>query len=403
VASVGKVLNIPALGSATVSAEPIVSDVTEGDYEVLVKTDLLNNIVESNKDNNTGIGAKKLHVAAKQLRLGVAETNTLQRINRIYKLRIPDSLRGSTILVTLTTNDSLTMRNEMYIGGGYVPNAARFDYRFEIPNAGNQQIVMNDVNDSVYYVLVRCVSPNPTNQNIRLLAVKLPFAILHVRSNAGGNGGNVTVRISGSLFTQNMTAKLQRGATTIAAQAVYFTNSTTVFATFPLQGRPLGIYDVILSKGDTATARLEQSFSIVNPNNGGLNTGGGVNTGPTNDGSEPGCDPGADGGLNSALTTEVIIPEKVFAGWPFQVQINYTNPTNMDVPAQVRILYNDKNVPMALSQAGLPQGTTSLYLQLTEPGGPPGIIRAGASGTIVVYARAPEATPGHTIVKFNLK
>ncbi|TAD84660.1 MAG: hypothetical protein EAY75_12680 [Bacteroidetes bacterium] len=402
-ASVGKVLNIPALGSATVSLEPIVSDVTEGDYEVLVKTDLLNNIVESNKDNNTGIGAKKLHVAAKPLQLGIAETNTLQRISRIYKLRIPDSLRGATILVTLTTNDSLTMRNEMYIGGGYVPNAARFDYRFEIPNAGNQQIVMNAVNDSAYYILVRSVSPNPSNQNIKLLAVKLPFAILQVRSNAGGNGGNVTVRISGSLFTPNMTAKLQRGAGTIAAQAVYFTNSTTVFATFPLQGRPLGIYDVILSKGDTATAKLEQSFSIVNPNNGGLNTGGGVNTGPTNSGNLPGCDPGADGGLNSALTTEIIIPEKVFAGWPFQVQINYTNPTNMDVPAQVRILYNNKEVPMALSQAGLPQGTTGLYLQLTEPGGPPGIIRAGASGTIVVYARAPEATPGHTIVKFNLK
>ncbi|HRF20208.1 MAG TPA: hypothetical protein PK977_18650, partial [Chitinophagaceae bacterium] len=78
-----------------------------------------------------------------ELKLGIPELNTLQTVNRYYKLHIPDSLQGATILVTLKTNDSLLVRNEMYIGGGFVPTPANYDYRFETPNYGNQQIVLS--------------------------------------------------------------------------------------------------------------------------------------------------------------------------------------------------------------------------------------------------------------------
>lgn len=215
----------------------------------------------------------------KELLLDVPELATLHTINRYYKLRIPDSLLGSTILVTLKTNDSLSLRNEMFIGGGYFPTPAHYNYRFEIPNYGNQQIVMASVTDSVYYIMVRCVSPNPLVQNITLKAVKLPFAILDVHTNSGGNIGNVTIRIRGSLYRDSMIAKLSNAGTTIYASAVYFTNSTQVFATFNLQGKPLGIYDVTLMKPDSSMAVLPNGFSIVNANNGGLITGGGPNTG----------------------------------------------------------------------------------------------------------------------------
>jgi hypothetical protein len=294
------------------------------------------------------------------------------------------------------------MRNEMYVGGSYVPSPAQFTYRFETPNYGNQQILMSDVTDSVYYIFIRCVSPSPVLQNITVKAVKLPFAIVNINAASGGNGGNVTLKITGSLFTNNMQATLSRAGTTITAQQVYFINSTTVFATFPLQARPLGVYDISLTKPDASIATLAGAFSVVSPNNGGLLTGG-VNTGPTGPGTDPGCDPGADAGLNSQLVVQMVVPEKVFSGWPFTIQLNFSNPTNMDIPVQTRVLYNDKNVPMSLTQAGLVNGSSSLYLQLTEPGGPPGIIRAGGSGTIIIYSKAPLSTPGHTIVNLNLK
>jgi len=398
-----KTINMPPLDRDTISMQPIVTSVIEGNYNVLVKTDLLNNINETEKNNNTGVSAGTIYVKAKELKLNITENNTMHTTARYYKLVIPDSLSGSTILVTLKSNDSLTMKNEMYIGLGYVPSPSRFDYRFGTANYGNQQIVMTTVTDSVYYIAVRCTSPNPLVQNITLQAVKLPFAILNVQSNSGGNIGNVTVKLSGSLFTNNMVAKLTNGGTTIYSSIVYYVNSTTVFATFNLQSKPLGLYDVSLIKPDSAVAILPGGFTITTGNNGGILTGGGNNTGQTGSGNQPGCDPGTPGGLNSLLVTEVIVPEKVFVGWPFVIQINYANPANFDVPAQTRTLYNDKEVLMALTQAGLSNGTTSLYLELTEPGGPPGIIRAGASGTITVYGKTPPDMPGHTYINFTVK
>ncbi|MBS1509467.1 MAG: hypothetical protein JST86_01405 [Bacteroidetes bacterium] len=398
-----KTINIGPLSADTVRMVPLVLGATEGNYHVIVKTDLLNNIVETNKDNNTGVAALPIYVKVKELPMNVLTPNTLYNTPRFYKLVIPDSLNGATILLTLKSGDSLTMKNQLFVGKEYVPTAAHFDYAYNNPNYGNQQITMASVTAGTYYIMARCVASQPVVQNISLLAERLPFAILSVQSSSGGNIGNVTVKISGSLFTNDMTAKLSNGTTTITASAVYFTNSTQVFATFNLQGRPLGIYDLSLIKTDLSIAVLPASFSIVNGNNGGVLTGGGNNTGQSGSGGQPGCDPGTPGGLNSLLVTEIVAPAKVFVGWPFVIQINYNNPANFDIPVQTRTLFNDKNVTMALTQAGLANGTTTLYLELSENGGPPGIIRAGGSGTITIYAKTPPNTPGHTHINFTLK
>lgn len=395
-------INLSPLASDTVAMMPMVKGVTEGNYNLIVKTDLLNNILEENEGNNTGISSSPIYVKVKGLQLDVEEQNTLTTIERYYKLRIPDSLLGSTILVTLTTPDSLSMHNEIYIGGGYVPTPARYTYAFEIPNYGNQRITISDASDSVFYIMYRCVSPNPVTQTITLKAVRLPFAILNVHTNAGANIGNVTVKINGSLFRDSMVARLSNALDTIYASAVYFTNTTQVYATFNLQGRPLGIYNVTLIKPDLSQATLPNGFSIVKANNGGLITGGGNNTGSGN-GNQPGCDPGAASGLNSQLVVDLVVPQRVIVFFPIIIQLHYSNPTNFDIPAQTRILYSEAGMKMALTKAGVPTGTTTLFLELTEQGGPPGIIRAGGSGTILIYSVAPGFVPPGGYVLFKLK
>ena len=390
------------LQSDTVRMAPLVTGVTEGNYNVLIKADALNNILESDENNNVGISALPVYVKVNELPMNTDVPNTLQHVSRFYKLRVPDSLRGSTILVTLKTPDSLLVRNEMYISGNAIPTPAAYDYKFEIPNYGNQQIVMTDVTDSVYYIMYRCVSPNPPEQQVSLKAVKLPFAILNVHTNAGGNIGNVTIRIRGSLFSDSMIAKLSNGTTTIVASAVYFSNSTQVFATFPLQGKPQGIYDVTLIKPDLSEAVLNDAFSIVPANNGGLITGSGPNTGAGN-GNAPGCDPGAASGLNSQLVVEMVVPPYVLAKRPVVILINFSNPTNFDIPVQSRILYNDEDIKMAFTKEGVTAGSSSMYLEFTEPGGPPGIIRPGGSGTITIHTRAPNTVPADGSVLFKLK
>ena len=397
-----KTINMLPLASDTLQAQPRVNNVTEGNYKVFVKTDFLNNIMESNKDNNVGSPVGNIYVKVKQLPLNVLTPNTLSNIARYYKLIIPDSLNGSTILVTLKSNDSLTSTNQMYIGKGFIPSAAHFDYQYDKPNYGNQDIVITSVTAGSYYITTTKITATNPTQTISLKAVKLPFAILNVQSSSGGNTGNVTVKISGSLFGNNMVAKLTKPGTTITASAVYFINSTSVYATFNLAGKPLGIYDVSLTKPDTTVALLAGSFSIVPANNGGLITGGGTNGIPGN-GNDAGCDPNAPSGLNSQLITEIVLPPKVFGGWPFVIQINYNNPTNVDIAAQTRILYCIDGFPISFTAAGLANATSSIYLELTEPGGPPGIIRAGGSGTITLYSKPFVTFPAHEYGNYILK
>lgn len=397
-----KNLNMGPLSRDSLTMSPLALGVTEGNYNLLVKTDIVNNIIESDKTNNTSVSSTPIYVKVKDLPLNAVTATTMLFVPRYYKLQIPDSLLGATILVKLKSNDSLTVTNQMYIGGGYIPSAAHFDYAYGTPNYGNQQIIMSSVTSHIYYIEVNVAGAFQPNQNITLEATVLPFAIVNVDANSGGNSGNVTIRLTGSLFIPNMTAKLEKIGTTIVASSVYYSSSTIVFATFNLHGQPLGVYDVKLVKPDLSQAVLASGFSVVSPNNGGILTGGGVNTG-AGDGNQPGCDPGAPAGLNSQLSIELVVPDKAFGGWPFVIQVNYINPTNNDIPMQTRVLYSLENLPVSFTQGGLSTAGPSIYLELTEQNGPPGIIRAGGSGSIILYSKAPVTFQAHHIAHYTIR
>lgn len=398
-------LTILPLGSASQTAQPGVSGVIEGNYFLKVKTDILNNILETNRLNNTGIRSNRVYVKVNNLPMNIVTPDTLQLNYLYYKLVVPAALQGKTIQVKLTSNDSLVASNQLYIGLGYLPSAAHFDYTYGAPSYGNQQIVIESVVDSVYYIAVKGAKPGNGNQLISLRAIELPFALTTVTANRGGNTGNVTILVKGSLFTTNMIARIHGVAlnNNISASAIYFINSTTAYVTFNLSGKPLGLYDVILKKPDSSAAILPASFTIEQTNNGGLITGSGPNTGQVGSGNAPGCDPGASSGLNAQLQTELIIPPKVFASWPFSIQINYTNTTNVDIPAQVKILYSLDGAPLSLTEAGLSEGKTSLYIEFKDATGPPNIIRAGGTGTIKIYSKAPLTAAAHSFLNYTFQ
>jgi hypothetical protein len=398
-------LNILPLAAATQNSQPVVSGVIEGNYFLKVKTDILNNIPETNKLNNTGIRNSRVYVKVNVLPMNVSVPDTLRPSYLYYKLVLPAELSGKTIQVKLTSNDSLTANNQMYIGLGYLPSAAHFDYTYNNANYGNQQIVIESVVDSVYYIAAKGTKPNAAYQLVNLKVVELPFSITSVNANRGGNTGNVTVQIKGSLFTNDMIARIH-GATlnnNIGASAIYFINSTTLYATFNLAGKPLGLYDVILKKPDSSAATLPSGFTIEATNNGGLITGTGSNTGEVGSGNTPGCDPGTSSGLNSQLQTEIIIPPNVFPTWPFIIQINFTNTSNVDIPAQVKILYSLDDCPLSFTEAGLAEEKKRLYIEFKDANGPANIIRAGGTGTIRVYSKAPIGSGLEQDLYFNLE
>ncbi|MEO5647983.1 MAG: CARDB domain-containing protein, partial [Chitinophagaceae bacterium] len=106
-------------------------------YYVLVHTDILNNIYESSDSNNLKASADRINVTVPELPINVlTQKNMIDKKAIYYRILIPDSLQGESLLVTLK-GDSLNGSNELYLRYGEVPTRAIYDFSHSEPYKGN--------------------------------------------------------------------------------------------------------------------------------------------------------------------------------------------------------------------------------------------------------------------------
>lgn len=391
------VVNISPGSSVTHSLTAILKSTAVGYHYVIIRADLLDNLPETNENNNITASIDRVFVTVKNLPLSIVTQDVLLNNEFLYyRFDAVDSLSGQTLLITLK-GDSVNGINEIYSSFEKVPTRFDFDFSFTNPVSGNQELIVPALDSGVYYFTIFGHS-NTTSQQITLLAEILPFAIRSVNSNKGGNTGNVTVRIAGSKFTPSMRAHLISNTSSldISSVNVNYINSTTVFATFNLNQKPLGVYDVKLIKPDSSVAILDDGFEIELGSSGSFYVGGISNGGMTGDPSSPGCNPGASGGINQGLQVSVNAPAFVNLGRIIPMQITFGNAGNVDMPVPTRILVCNVALPLASTIPELGLNKHELYLEFREPGGPTNILRAGATATLTVFSKA-------TISGFHLK
>ncbi len=388
-------VNIPPGGTVTRSLTAPVNGVSLGYKYVLVRADLQNNIFESNEANNNGYSANEVYVSVKNLPLNVLTPDVITNSQFLYyKIDIADTLAGQTLLVTLD-GANLNWSNELYMSYESVPTRSNFEYAFSTPNTGDQEIIIPVLSEGTYYIaaygIYQLTSAAP-QQPVTLKAEILPFAIRTVSSNKGGNTGNVTVKIEGSKYVPGMQAKLLSTTSSLEITAVniIYVNSNRIFATFALNQQPLGIYNVKLQKSNGDTALLSNGFEIEPGNSGGFYVGGVSNSGQTGSPNAPGCSPGAEAGINNMLQFTVNAPATARVWDIVPMGILYGNTGNVDIPIPTRILVSTGDLPIGLTVPELSQNKLEIFLEFKEQGGPPGILRAGSTGTINFYTRATE-------------
>lgn len=352
-----------------------------GDYFVIVRADGLNNIVESNDGNNVGISERKIKVDVPALPIGqTVETGLRNSKNKYYKITVPDSLAGETLLVNLR-GDTLSGNNELYISYGTVPTRSNHQLAATDPFRGAQTLVIPSLAAGVYYLLAYGLTTAATEQVIELSAEILEFEIRSVMANRGGNTGSVTVRLDGAKFSEEMVVSLQhpeRG--TIYARNLYFTNSTRVYATFPLGGQAEGRYDVVAEKDNGERALLAGGFEITS---GEAISGAGL-TGPDN---------GfvcyiENIGAEELLDVSVQHPPNTRLNRIVGMTIQYANVSNIDIPAPTRVVYSLAGAPLAFRVEDLKKLQKELIIEFQEEGGPPGILRPGVIGSIKIFTQA---------------
>lgn len=374
--------------STSNSMSVTVGGVALGDYFILVKTDILNNINESNDTNNTGI-SDEINIDIPQLFIGVKKSDTLFDLKeKIYRLHIADSLKGESLLVTLDA-DSANGNNEMYLRRGAVPTRSEFDFGYSDPFAGDQEIIVPELDTGAYHLMVYGDNTAGTFQPMDLLARILEFEIRKITPSKGGNTGDVTVQIDGSKFNDSTQFSLVNESGSITplvpdsledaakartpnqlADTFKIVDPTRAFITFRLTDQELGVYDVIgVNVKDSInldTTVLSQAFTVQE-------------------------------GLPPDLQLNVTRPANARTNRIVSFDVHYTNKGNTDiVNGELEILSNG-TTPISFTLDGLSDNKTKLTIPIEENEGIEGRLRPGGSGTVKIYTKATN-TLGFSIV-----
>ncbi|WP_162915611.1 CARDB domain-containing protein [Paraflavitalea soli] len=357
VASIPSKINLAPNATLARSQKISLKGASLRDYHVLIHADILNNIVEINDNNNITPSGQVMKVTVDELPLHVQKQQSLPDNKEVYyRIEIPDSLAGESLLVTLQ-GDTAHANNELFLRRGEMPTRAVHDYAFGEPFKANQEITVPALEAGTYYLLVYGKTTPNTVQPIGLLAEILHFEVRLVDAAEGGNTGQVTVQVKGSKLGTVKSVRLRNNGASIEADRITVSNPVSLFAQFDLEGAAAGVYDVVAENEAGDTAVLAGGFRIV-------------------------------AGSGAGLETNVVTPPNTRPSNVLSIQVQFANTGNTDIINPVLTLTSLGGAPIALQPAELAQANKALKLALQEVNGPIGRLRPGAKGTIIVYAKA---------------
>jgi subtilase family serine protease len=193
-------------------------NVIDGEYYILSKTDILNDIYESNDTNNTGCSVIPMVVQVDEIPFdSLVNKNLYNNYEGFYKFNVPDSVGGESILVTLK-GDSLNAQNQIYLAYENMPTKGIYDYGAKEPEKGNQTLVVSEANPGDYYIMVYGYNSIQDVQGISLEVEVLNLELFSIVQNTGGNTGKVTVQLNGAKFGSDLQVILKNASDTVAME-----------------------------------------------------------------------------------------------------------------------------------------------------------------------------------------
>jgi subtilase family serine protease len=350
-----------------------------GYYHVIVRTDVLNNIVELVETNNDTASTDSIYLDVPLLPIGPPPTPDILVDNKglFYRIEVPQNLENQTMQVSML-GDSLFGQNELYGRENDIPDRVNWDFSQQNPFLGEQSILIPNLKAGDYYIFGIGDNTQGNQQAVDLLAEILPFQIISVNANQGGNTGGVTVSIRGGQFSPGMQVMLYDSVLgSITGSIARYVDQSSLFASFNLVGAALGRYDVMLIKTTGDTALLADGFTVVQGPAGG--------SGPLVGNGNCAIPASVVGQL---LQVNVQHPPATRPNRIVAMRVEFENTGNIDLPVPSRFVLSLDGAPLSRDVPGLDDGHTRLYLELREPNGPPNVLRPAARGSIVIYTKA---------------
>jgi protocatechuate 3,4-dioxygenase beta subunit/subtilase family serine protease len=243
--------SLAAAGAYDASVRARVPGVVPGAYHVIVRTDVVNSVRETDETNNAGASTETIAPDAVEIQLGSPVfAALLQGTEHYYKVHVP---AGEDLRVSLDSA-SATGANELFVRYGAMPDAAHFDYLYDAPFMPDQEITVPTTREGWYFILVRGVQVPSPPVSFTVEASLLDFAVASVEPGSAGNG-TVTFLLTGSKLRGDTKFVLTDSAGGIhdANESLLLT-TTSVLMTFDLSVAAIGPASITAFNGEASAA-----------------------------------------------------------------------------------------------------------------------------------------------------
>ncbi len=318
---------------------------TPGDYQVIIRSDVRNNVAETNEANNIEVSLDLVNVGAVPLEQGVPLVDSIA--DGGFALYQVEATAGQTLRFSWDS-DNNSATTELYVGFGNVPSRTRFDVSSRAPFAADHELLVPVTESGTVFVLIHA-GDGPTLGTV--LVEDVPFSVQAVSPGVAGNAGRVTLEIDGAQFDRGTIFELLAdGGSVIPASLTIVANSTKAYATFDLTGLSPGFYDVRATKGGAVDVAIDSLEVISLP-------------------------------IAGQLETAVSVPSFSLVGSPDVFFITYANSGQNDIPAPLLTLRSPTGTLFGSSPDELFEDR-DIVLYGAGDEGPAGVLRPGQSITI---------------------
>ena len=348
-------INLPIDATMQQSLAGRISGLAEGSYFLIVKTDVTNAFNEVSDNNNTGCSSHPFLVTIRPLPFNTDVYDTVtNNVVSDYMLNVGDQV-NQTVRVHINSEDSaMGAVNMIYATYNNMGSNLNYSYSTIGQYTANSELYIPATLPGYYGVNIYGSTPTNQPQNLIVRADILPFELMGVHDNHGGNTGVTTVELTGSRFRPDMTVCLRNGNEVICADTLIYVNYYQAFAQFDLTGRTPGVYDVSAVNFCEGEAVLSNAFTIEN-------------------------------GQPSGLSYNLLFPSSPRPNRNVVLMLEYGNTGNVDLHDQVLEITSTCGSPIALTTDELSQHRTTLRIPLSIEGEPAGLLRPGSYGTINIY------------------
>lgn len=228
-----------------------------GDYFAIVRTNIKNNIRETDLTNNgrTSTGTSNVDVHLLSLSVPVSDSIDFGQ-QKFYRVVVP-----AGVDLRLRATGSVPPSVDMYVAYNRVPTPSNYDFVTLDPLLAREILVPSTVEGS-YYILLRS-QRNRLLERYSLLAQGLSFTVSSVQPYVGGSGGTVTTTLSGAGFRDSTRVFLARGGIPVTeGQIRHLDNTMQLVVRWNLQNVPIGSYDILANNPGGIDALLPDGFRV---------------------------------------------------------------------------------------------------------------------------------------------